>query len=290
MDLDWDDIRTIGELVRAGSLAGAGAALGVNYTTVARRVRRAEAALGEPLFERLADGYRPTEAARLVAEHATAMEDAQHGLMRRLAGRDGRLEGPLTITAPQLLIAHCIAPALEGFTGAFPGIELMVRASNDLLDLSRREADVALRISRAPGDALKGLRLAAQHAASFAAPVWAERMAADPEGPVDWIVYDQYPDLPSEVAAKWPGARVRYRFDDMVAILGAAQAGLGVARMPMFLGRAAGGLVQVPAMAPKPYADIWAIAHADVWPSARVRAFRDHIVPFIRRRRTLFVA
>lgn len=282
MALGWEDIRTVQALVRAGSLSGAGQALGLNYTTVSRRIDRAEAALSETLFERLADGYRPTNAALLIARHAAAMEEADHALMRELAGRDDRLTGGLTITAPQLLIAHVLSPALARFSDLHPGVDLRIRATNDLLDLSRREADLAIRVSRSPGDTLTGLRLTDQHSASFAHPEWAARIADDPGGAIDWIVYEGFPDLPEPVLRGWPGSRVRYRMDDMVAMLGAAEAGLGVVRMPLFLGRASERLVPVPLIPATPYPEIWLVGHADVWPGAKPRAFRDVLQPFFR--------
>jgi len=290
MALSWDDIRTIGLLVQTGSLAGAGAALGINYTSVARRIARAEKALGETLFERLADGYRPTDAARLIAEYADTMAREEAQMLRRLSARPDRLEGPLSITAPQLLIAHELAPFLAAFSDRHPQIEVTVKATNDILDLSRREADLAIRISRKPGDTLTGLRLTEQQTASFANPDWARRIEADPEGIIDWVVYSQLPNLPDAVTLAYPGSRVRYRFDDMGVLLSAAEAGLGVVRCPMFLGRALPGLVQVPLLPPQPYAEIWVVAHKDLWNAPRVKAFRDMLVPHMRARRSVFMA
>ncbi|KCV81967.1 LysR family transcriptional regulator [Actibacterium atlanticum] len=290
MNLHWDDLKTVLELVRHGSLASAGAQLGVNYTTVARRVARAEAALGEVLFERLADGYQPTEAALLVARHAGEMQQSEDTLLRHLAGRDERLSGPLTLTAPQLLIAHVLAPALQTFAEAHPNVDLRVKATNDLLDLTRREADLGVRVSRDPGDTLTGLRLAAQDSASFASADWAARIAEDPTAPIDWIVYEAHATLPKHVLQTSPSSRIRYRFDDMIALAGAAQAGLGVVRMPMFLGRSLDGLVQVPLLPPTPYMDIWLVGHPDVWPSAKVTALRQAIRADLKARRALFVA
>jgi len=253
-------------------------------------VRRAEGALGEPLFERLADGYRPTARARLIAEHAARMEEAEHDLMRRLQGQDTRLSGVLTNNAPQLLIAHFLSPVLDRFTRAHPGIELRILATNALVDLTRREADVAIRISRNPGDSLKGRRLLAQDSASFANADWASRLAADPQTMVDWIVYDAYPDVPKAATDRFPNQRVRFRFDDMVAMTGAAVSGLGVVRMPMFLGRATPGLQQVPVLEPQPYPDVWVVAHPDVWPSAKVRAFVEPLVEIAKSCRSRFAA
>lgn len=290
MDVAWDDLRTVLLLVRHGSLAGAASALGVNYTTVARRVRRAEAALGQLLFERLPDGYRPTDAAHLIAEHAEQMEATEHGLMRLMQGAETTLRGKLTITAPQLLIASFLAQVIDKFTRAHPQVDLTVLATNERLDLARREADLAIRISRNPGDMLTGLRLLEQESASFANSDWAARIEAEPEAMIDWVVYDAYPDPPKAVDARYPNHRVRLRLDDMVAMVGAAQAGLGVIRMPMFLGRTTHGLVQVPVLAPQPYPEIWAVGHPDVWPSAKLVAFREVLVEQCKANRAQFVA
>ncbi len=290
MALLWDDIRTIGLLVRTGSLAGAGAALGINYTSVARRIRRAEAALGKTLFERLSDGYQPTEAALLIARQAESMAADEAQLMRQLGALGDNLAGPLVVTAPQLLITHELAPVLAAFSERFGEIDLTVKATNDILDLSRREAELAIRISRKPGDTLKGLRLAEQQTASFASPEWAGRIAADPAGVIDWVAYTGLPKLPEIVTDTYPGSRVRYRFDDMSVMISAAASGLGVVRCPMFLGRVVPGLVQVPLLPPQPYADIWVVAHPDLWDAPRVKAFRDILVPRMRARRAQFVA
>lgn len=280
-DPDWGDLKTVLALVRHGSLAAAGQALGVNYTTVARRIARVEQALDQTLFERLADGYHPTEAAQLIGEHAARMEAEADAMLRQLSGQDSRLRGPLVITAPQLLIAHVLAPVLQDFAKAYPDIDLHLRASNDLLDLNRREADLAIRISRAPGDSLMGRRLTAQKSAAFAAASYVEAMAKAPEAPIDWLVYEAMAELPAAVRAQSPQSRIAMVFDDMVAMAGAAQAGLGVVRMPLFLGRAL-GLQPLDLMPAQPYADIWVVAHADLWPSAKVTAFRQMLVPFFK--------
>lgn len=286
-DPDWGDLKTVLALVRHGSLAAAGQALGVNYTTVARRIARVEQALDQTLFERLADGYHPTEAAQLIGEHAARMEAEADAMLRQLSGQDSRMRGSLVITAPQLLIAHVLAPVLQDFAKAYPDIDLHLRASNDQLDLNRREADLAIRISRAPGDSLMGRRLTAQKSAAFAAASYVEAMAKAPEAPIDWLVYEAMAELPAAVRAQSPQSRIAMVFDDMVAMAGAAQAGLGVVRMPLFLGRAL-GLQPLDLMPAQPYADIWVVAHADLWPSAKVTAFRQMLVPFFKAQEARF--
>lgn len=290
MNVQWDDLKTVMHLVRGGSLAAAALALDVNYTTVARRIARAESALNTALFERLADGYKPTEAGLAVARHASEMEVHEHGLIRDLAGRDERFSGQLVISAPQLLIGPHLSEVIEQYCATHPDVELSLRASNDLVDLSRREADLAIRISNSPGDSLKGVRLAKQHSASFASQKWADRILANRNTMVEWVTYDQLGDVPKFVSKNWPNHRTKLRCNDMVAMIGAAQAGVGVVRMPMFLGRSTPGLVQVPVLPPQPYPDIWVVAHPDVWPSARVAAFRERLVPYFCANRAQFVA
>jgi DNA-binding transcriptional LysR family regulator len=290
MAIQWDDLKTVLAVVRCGTLVGAAAELGLNYTTVARRIERAERAIGEVLFERLPDGYHPTDIAHLVAQHATEMEQQNDALLRKLQGRDQSLTGTLVITAPQLLIGPHLAPVLDQFCAKQREVDLRVHATNDLLDLNRRAADLAIRISRNPGDSLTGLRLCAQQTASFANAEVAKRIKDDPKTCIDWIVYGQGNGVPKASLKDYPNARVRMEFDDMVAMVGAAQAGLGVVRMPMFLGRATDGLVQVPVLQPQPYMDIWVVGHSDVWPSAKVAAFREILVPHFRSQRACFVA
>jgi len=290
MGVAWDDLRTVLMLVRRGSLAGAAEALGVNYTTVARRVRRAEEALDQLLFERLPDGYRPTEAAHLIAEHAEKMESAEHSMMRQLKGTSTELSGVLKITAPHILIANFLSPVIDEFSKAHPRIDLRILATAELLDLTRLEADLALRISRNPGDTLTGVRLLKQDTASFANQKVAKRIQADPTAMIDWLVYDSHPDLPKAISSDFPNNRARMRFDDIIAMIGAAQAGLGVVRMPMFLGRASVGLVQVPVLPPQPYADIWVVGHPDVWPSQKLRAFRAILTKHCKSQSHRFVA
>lgn len=290
MEMAWDDLRTVLMLVRHKTLAGAAGALNVNYTTVARRVRRAEQSLDTVLFERLADGYRPTEAARVIASHAESMERSEHDLRRALKGIGTELDGRLTITAPQLLISNFLAPVLDQFDRKYSGIDLRVLATNDILDLTRLEADLAIRVSRSPGDTLKGLRLLKQETGSFAAPKVAQQIQTDPTAMIDWIVYDAHPNVPKGVNPGYPNNRVRFQFDDMVAMLGAAQAGLGVVRAPMFLGRSTAGLVPVPVLHPQPYADLWMVAHPDLWPSPKLRAFRELLVAYCKRHKGDFLS
>jgi DNA-binding transcriptional LysR family regulator len=288
MKSEWEDLKTVLYLHRGGSLAAAAELLGVNYTTVARRITRLEESLQVKLFNRLASGYTATEAGLEVARHAAGMEDKENTLYRALMSKRDNLQGPLTITAPQLLITSYLIPVFEIFCAAHPLVDLTVRASNELLNLSRQEADLAIRVSFNPGDTLVGQRLTKQQSASFAAPNLAQFIHDNPGKTIDWIGFDDWKGPPAASLEKYPNAHVRIRFDDMSAAIEAAKAGLGVINLPLYLGKAHSDLIQVPMLKPGKYPDIWVLSHKDMANTPGVCAFKQILIPYFNARQSEF--
>ncbi|MEP2716920.1 LysR family transcriptional regulator [Pseudophaeobacter sp.] len=286
--INWDDMRTILALVRAGTLAGAAETLSVSYTTVARRVARAEEMLGRPLFERRPEGYLASAEAEDLARAAAQMEQVEQAALRQISGRDQGVSGPLTLTAPQLLIQTHLAPFLAGFCRDNPEVELTVRASNELLDLTRREADLAIRISKSPGDTLVGLHLADQKTTCVALPELVARAKADPQAELDWVLYSGHAAPPKAALARFPNYHIRGRFDDMTSLIAAAKAGMGAVRMPVYLGRSDPDLHPLPGLEPQPYAPIWVLSHPDLQQSIKVRRFKTALKQFFRSREEEF--
>lgn len=275
MPVHWDDLKTVMHLVREGSLANAADTLDVSYTTVARRVKRAEDDLGLRLFERLADGYHATDAGLEVARKATAMETQENDLMRGLAGASQTLSGVLTVTAPQLVCTTLLAPAFEEFIETYPDVDLRVRSSLELLDLNRREADIAIRISNDPGDSLIGRRLLSQKNAVYGVQKWVDQINTDPEALIEWVVLEPFQDLSLEKTATHPNHRARMITDDMMSLVNAACSGMGILRMPTILAERYDCLKPIPQIPQRDIPDMWMVAHRDVWSSARVVAFRE---------------
>ncbi len=253
----------------------------------ARRITAAEAALGARLFDRLASGYVPTEAGLDAVRAAEEIERSGSALSRRVAARDTQVRGPLTVTAPQLLIERVLAPVLKDFATDHPGVELQLLATNDVLNLAQREADVALRISASPAPALVGRRVAEQRAAIYATP---EVVAADPggENPLDWIRFSHWPGPPESIRALRPNLTVRLSVDDMMAAIGAARAGIGATRMACFLGDTDPALIRVPDLPDFAYDPVWVLTHPDLRDVPRIRAFADFIAARLRGMRPLF--
>ncbi|HWN71795.1 MAG TPA: LysR substrate-binding domain-containing protein, partial [Haliangium sp.] len=159
--MHWDDLRFFLALAQERTLAAAARGLGVDATTVGRRLAALETALGAQLFERLPEGLRPTSAgahllvrAARIAEEATAAE-------REIRGADQRAEGSLRVTAGDGLVAMVLAPRLGELLSRHPGLDVELRAENRAVDLSRREADLAVRLFRPREPGLVARRIAA---------------------------------------------------------------------------------------------------------------------------------
>ena len=170
-DLDWSDLKHALAVAEAGSLAGASRQLGVNHTTVLRRLDALEATLGTRLFDRKRSGYEPTDAGQAVLAHARHMADRVDEIERQVLGRDRELTGVLRVATAFVIMEHLLPAPLADFARAYPGIEVEVTENAFLVDLSRqrpevvgqslahREADVALRLSGHVAEHLVGRNL-----------------------------------------------------------------------------------------------------------------------------------
>src|SRR4051812_22413102 len=168
--LAWTDLQHVLAVADAGSLAAGARALGVNHTTVLRRIAAFEQMLGVKLFVRSPAGYTLTVAGEEVAAGARAMQETAHAVERTIAGRDLRLTGSVRVTSTDTLAASLLLPALASFTRAQPGIALEVTTTNVMANLTRRDADVAVRPTTNPPANLVGRRVATVAIAIYAAP------------------------------------------------------------------------------------------------------------------------
>ncbi|MER2268818.1 LysR family transcriptional regulator, partial [Methylobacterium oxalidis] len=158
--VDWDDLRYVLAVARAGSLAGAARALGVNHTTVLRRLGAYEARIGARLFERLPSGYVPTAAGEAMVKELVEIDAAIHDTERRAAGQDQRITGTVRLSTTDTLMASVLPPALAQVRAEHPSIMLEVSTANRFAVLTRREADIAVRPTASPPETLVGRRIA----------------------------------------------------------------------------------------------------------------------------------
>ena len=279
--LDWNDLRTVLAVARAGSLAGAARALELRHSTVFRRIEHAEARLGARLFERSRSGWAPNPQGEAVARAAADMESAALGAERAISGADARLEGTIRIATSELLAGHLLLPLLRRFLAEHPGIEIECDVSNRNVDLTRREADLALRATPQPPDMLVGRRVASMRYAVFASKeVVGRRRGAPVLAELPWIGFDDR--IAHFQIAKWfrealPEVRPRLRLDSMSALMKAAAAGIGAVVLPTFAAAQEPGLLRVTPPIEGPEMGLWLLSHPDVRGNARVRALAAYL-------------
>jgi DNA-binding transcriptional LysR family regulator len=291
--LDWDDLRYLLAVARGAGLAGAARSLGVNPSTVFRRLNALEAGLGVRLFERRPTGYRTTEAGGDLAAAAERVEAEILALDRRLAGQDARLSGSLRVTAPDDIAETLLMAPIARFLAAYPEIRLEVVIDNRMLSLTRREADVAVRPTLEPPETLIGRKVArlasAVYVAEGAAPAGRAARADDlDERP--WIAWDE--GVGPAAVARWmarraPRAPVVYRSNSLLNQFAACRAGLGLAVLPTFLGDPEPGLARLLPPQEDLVTDLWLLTHPDLRRTARVRVCLDFLFDALKAARPL---
>jgi DNA-binding transcriptional LysR family regulator len=274
--LDWDDLRVALAVARAGSLSGAARSLGVNHTTVSRRLSATEERVGVRLFERMAGAWAPTEAGDALVRAAERMEEEVATASRQVLGRDARLQGQVRVAVSDIW-ALFLMPVFEAFSRRYPEIELELVAANTNSSLTRREADVAIRVTDRPDEPLVGRRLSRIASAVYGSRSYLERH------PVDqavcghrWVGWDTalpIGDFQTWLRAVDPEAVVSCRVNTGEMMLGAVRAGLGLARMICAPAEADPELVRV--SEPELGRSLWLLTHEDLRRTARIRAFLD---------------
>ncbi len=287
----WDDLRYVLAVANAGSLAGAARSLGVNHTTVLRRVGAFEKRLGLRLFERLPSGYVLTAGGEELAAASRAIDDTVTELERKLAGQDLRLSGIVRVTTTDTLMGSVLPGILAEFRATHPGIQLEVALSNVMFNLSKRDADVAIRPANDPPETLVGRRIAKIAFAVYASPHYlAKHRKSDGLAAHDWVGPDD--SLSDTSVARWmrselPESKITLRADSFLGLRQAAQAGLGLAPLPCYLGDTSPDLVCVHRPIPAMETALWILTHEDLRRTARVRAFTEFAAGAFGRRRPL---
>lgn len=236
--LDYPDLVLILALVRGGSLARAAALLKVDVSTVFRGVRRLEGALGQALFEKSRAGYLPTSLARTLAEQAERAEQALEAARVGVEQGEEVVSGTVRLTCTDSVLHALLLPALKQFMPGYPALTLELSTSNDFANLSRRDADIALRLTRSPPEHLVGRRLAAVTYRVCASVDYLQSRGPCNLSHLSWIAPDDF--LPDHPTVAWrrqhlPGVQPAYRCNSMLAVTELVRAGLGVAALPDFL-------------------------------------------------------
>lgn len=281
---DWNDLRLVLAVARAGSLSGAAKALGVNHSTAFRRLGSLEERLGVRLFERLPGGvYAPTSAGERTAATAERIETETAALDRDIIGRDHRLTGQLRVTSSETLAYRLLTGHLARFRSAHPGILVELMVERRVLSLSRREADIALRVTRPREGDLHGRKLAEIGWSVYGNCALlgdSELASGEPDfSEFPFIAWDE--GASGIQSADWlasciPERAIAFRTNSVLNQFAAAKAGIGLAVLPCYLGDGEPDLRRLTAEPiPELTGELWIVTHADLRRTARVRAFFD---------------
>jgi len=242
---EWSDLRHFLAVARSGSTLSAAKNLGVNQTTVARRIAALEEAIGEKLFDRAAGGYRLTDLGSAMVQNAERVELEVESFGRMITQRSRRLSGVIRFTTNDVLADSLLNPWLGEFIRRFPVVRLETIITDQRLDLSRGDADIALRAgrSRVEGDGLLVRRLCTGKWGIYCSKSYAAENGK-PAGPADLTKHaiiagagtlaDFEPAFFRE--AKAAGAVVRSASSSIINIAAAIRSGLGVGPIPCMLG------------------------------------------------------
>jgi molybdate transport repressor ModE-like protein len=278
--IDWDDVRYFLAVARGGSVRAAAERLGVNHSTVLRRIAQLEELLGAKMFEKLPSGYRLTDGGEEVLEFAEQMEASSNRLETRVFGRDQSVSGFLRVTLAPLLATHLLMPDFADFARLHPEVEMEILPSDEPVNLTTREADVAIRVVY--DRKTLPLNLHGTKGPELFGGVYMSRelLAAWRAGAPDrvrWIVKNNHGIQDWARGGEVQTTEVPFRTTHAGAQLVAVQQGLGMATQPCFVGDADPLLVRVPGTALHMYGTLWLLTQSESRRTKRVRFFTEFI-------------
>lgn len=283
--LDWDDLRYFLAVHREGSLARAAPRLGINATTVGRRLSALEERIGGKVFDRTPEGWQLTAIGRRLLAHAERMEGEALAIERDLSGADAAPAGVVRVTATEMLATRFLAPHVAGFSARYPDITLELRCTHDIVSLARREADVAVRLARPREDDLVCRQLGEIHLALYASRGYLDTHGTppDPERSLAGHAVLAFADTRhfalenAWLEPRCATGRVVVRSDSVSSLYSACVNGVGLALLPRAVADADPSLVLVPTRTGPSPRVVWRAVHKDLKDAARIRVVTDFL-------------
>jgi DNA-binding transcriptional LysR family regulator len=288
--LDWDDLRHFLAIARLGSLSAAARSLGVRQSTMGRRLAALENRTGAKLLQRTPRGYVLTPAGEAILGNVERIEGEALAVERVITGKDVRLEGNIRVTTVETLAAEILTPLFHAFQEAYPGITLELVTDARNLSLTKREAEVALRLSRPTQQ-----ELAARRVTDFSVAIYAAQSYLDRYGQPDFsagapghrriLVQEDLLQMPD---MQWfqtmtAQADVVLRSNSRFTQVAAAVDGMGLACLARYLGDGR-PLVRLPSPVMPPLREIWMVVHQDIRHMPRIRAFTEFLTAALKQR------
>jgi DNA-binding transcriptional LysR family regulator len=279
-NVNWDDLRYSLAVVREGSVTAAARKLGVNHTTVSRRVSALEQELGANLFDRSTAGWLLTPFGESILGAVQQMDEEVHAIRRQATADHQELSGRIRVTAVDVSFQSLLLRGLRSFTRQHPEIVIDLIASDVSFNLAVHEADIAFRATNEPPPNVLGTRVGNFAVSVYATPELIERHAADPAS-VGAMTMAGDSRIPPWLPRYFPSMPVRCTYNSLSVAFDLARAGIGFAMLPCGLGDMAPELRRVMPGFHEPGLDLWVLSHIDLRTTARLRMFRDHMLAAI---------
>jgi len=279
--MDWDDLNLVLAICRSGTLSGAAKSLGINYTTVFRRINAIEKKLDVRLFDRQPSGYVMTEAGEVMKRSAERIDEEVITLSREILGKDLRLQGAIRITAPEGVALRLLSPHLASFCRLHPDITMELIATSSSLRLSKREADLAVRVTNKPPDTYIGREVCKFRHGIYASPDYLENNQGLSLDEHLWVMSEdnfEFSPLPSWRKKYHPEAKVVFSSNNTIAVVDAAKRGLGVTLLPCILGDREPGLIRIIHAPVELNFSLWILIHPDLRNTARIKALMTFLL------------
>lgn len=288
--LQWNDLRLVLAIARGKTLAAAAEQLGSSHPTVLRQATQLEKRMGVGLFERSRRGHALTAAGEDVVRVAERVEAEIEALERVIVGHDARPAGLIRLTTVDSLLSGPLTPMLSAFRRTYPEVTLEVASGRGMSDLSRRDADIAIRAGGQPPKHLVGRKLSRIAVGIYRARRLSRRSVDDLAAEA-WVMPDD--SLSHLASVRWLEARhldrrAVLRADSLLTLAMAARSGIGMAILPCYLADADPTLVRVGAPIDELAGDLWLLAHPELTKVTRIRTFMDSMYEQILPLRPLF--
>jgi len=274
----WNDLELVKAVMDQGSLGRAAAQLGMSQSTASRRLTDLESTLRVQLFDRTVDGALPTDAARALLPLAEQMQELAAEVGARVEGRDETVEGQVRIAIPEGLEPFLI-PNIPLLQAEHPGIDLDLRSGVAYADMTRNEADLAVRFTRPAHGPFVVQRIGTVEYAVFVHHEKKSQFPVLSEARwVSWSTGDWNTPDATWLTKNYPSVHCPLRVGSVMAILRAVQAGVGVALLPRGLGESTPELVEIPVKSKTPVIPVWLVIHKEKSRLARIRVVADFLV------------
>jgi DNA-binding transcriptional LysR family regulator len=293
--LNSDQMLVFLALIREGNTVGAARRLGLDHSTVSRRLSALETTLGTRLFDRSPRGLAPTETAATLIPHAERIESELILAAGSLGQRDAQVSGSVRLATPEVFGNCLVAPHIGLLRERHPDLTLELAPETRSISLSKREADIAITVRQPPHGRLVARKLTDYRLGLFASPEYLARhppitMRADLETH-DFVSYvDELLDFPELLALNMArlGGRIVFRSSSSASQTSAVAAGAGIGMLHNFAVRGDPRLVPVLPGAIEAARTYWIVIHADLQRVPRIRAVVDFLTELVRQRQNAF--